>query len=282
MPFIRGGSAALYVGPHDLTSFTNNASVSMDAGLVESTTFGDTARDYAPGTRKATVTASGFLDETAYSAGVATAGSFDILSDRITAAAPGVLASTNTVDTTWGYQPITLAWAGNTAGNTCFVGSVAESSFEVGATVGELVSFAANFSCTAAWDTALLGTKGTTQTGGFSNRGVLLAPLSSGYSVVGLIGSEHDNGASTANGVIINLHGQKVGTAGTLTVRVEHSTSAGGVGATVVATFSNLTSGTGPQGQSLIIPGTINRYVRAYLVSSMTGGQTIAVSYARL
>ena len=282
MAFIRGGSAAVYVGPHDLTSFTNNAKVTLDAGLVESTVFGETTRDFQATTQKATVSISGFYDGTAYAAGTAVAGSDDILSDRVTAAAPGILASTNTVDSTWGYQPITLAWAGNTAGNTCFVGSVAESSYEIGANVGELVSFAANFDCAEAWDTALTGTKGTTQTGGFSNRGVLLAPMSSGYSVVGLIGSEHDNGASSANGVIINLHAQKVGTAGTLTVRVEHSTSAGGVGATVVATFSNLTSVTGPQGQSLIIPGTINRYVRAYLVSSMTGGQTIAVSYARL
>lgn len=282
MPFIRGGSASLLIGPHDLTSFTNQASVNLDAGLVESTVFGETNRNYLAGTRKATVSVSGFFEETAYAAGTAVAGSDDILSDRVTAAAPGILASTNTVDATWGYQPITLAWAGNTAGNTCFVGQVAESSYEIGATVGELVSFAANFDCAAAWDTALLGTKGTTQTGGWSNRGILLAPLSANYSVAGLIGSEHDNGASSANGVIINLHAQKVGTSGTLTVRVEHSTSPGGVGATTVATFSNLTAATGPQGQSLIITGTINRYVRAYLVSSMTGGQTIAVSYARL
>ncbi|MFZ9737014.1 MAG: hypothetical protein ACO3EZ_03290 [Prochlorotrichaceae cyanobacterium] len=281
MPFIRGGSAHVMVGSHNLTPFTNNCSVRMDAGLVESTVFGELYRDFQENLQSATVNISGFFDDQAYSHPGTGAGSDDIVSDRVTSISPGILALTNTVDTTKGYAPITVAWAGNTGGNTCFVGAVASADYETGNDVGGLTSFAANYTCTRSWVASLAGTKGTTQTTAFSSRGVILAPLAT-YSSGGFIGTEHDNGASSLNGVIINLHGQFIGSSGTCTVRVEHSTSPGGVGATTVATFSDLTTVTGPYGQSLIITGTINRYVRAFLVSSMTGGQTLAVSYARL
>jgi hypothetical protein len=281
MPFIRGGSAHVMVGSHNLTPFTNNCSVRMDAGLVESTVFGELYRDFQENIQTATVSISGFYDVQAYGAPGTGAGSDDIVSDRVTSISPGILALTNTIDTTKGYAPITVAWAGNTGGNTCFVGAVTSADYDTGNDVGGLTSFAANYNCAASWEASLAGTKGTTQKSGFSSRGVILAPLAA-YSTTGAIGTEHDNGASSANGVIINLHAQFVGSSGTCTVRVEHSTSPGGVGATTVATFSDLTTVTGPYGQSLIIPGTINRYVRAFLVSSMTGGQPLAVSYARL
>ena len=287
MPFIRGGSAKVLVGAHDLTGFINNASVSVDSGLVEATVFGELYRDYLESIQMATATVSGFYDNQVWSNSTPlVAGLDDIVSDRSAedeaASYPqGILAATTTVDATKGYAPITIAWAGNTALNTAFVGAVSSADYETGNDVANLTSFAANFNCAASWETSLGGTKGTTQKSGFSTRGVLLAPLAAYSTAAAAIGSTHDNAASSANGCIINLHGQFIGSSGTCSVRVEHATVLGGP-YTTVGTFSNIDTTSGPYGQSLIVSGTINRYVRAYLVTTMTGGQTLAVSYARL
>lgn len=259
----------------------------MDAGLVEDTVFGDTVRNFVQaGSRSATASVSGFFDETSYVAQSNGSGSDDAMSDRVSSGPAGLMALTNTLQATAGYAPLTLAWGGNTAGNPCFVGTILQSSYEIGDTVGELVTFAGNFECGSQFEVvAATGAKSSTQSGGFG-RGFLLAPLAIYSSTAAAIGTAHDNGAntSTIGGAILNLHCTLSGTAGTGSFRVEHSFD--NTTWYTIGTFDNITTSTGPLGQSLdstkLWAGAVYRYVRAFQVSTMTGNQTVAVSYARV
>jgi hypothetical protein len=284
MAFIRGGSTFVLAGAHNLSPYTNNVSVSMDGGLVEDTTFGSEVRTFEPGgTRSATAAISGFFDETTYLAQNYGSGSDDAMSDRVSTGPAGLMSLTNTLQATPGYAPLTFVWGGNTALNPCFVGTILQASYEIGDTVGELISFSGNFECGAGYEVvAATVAKASTQKAGFG-RGFLLAPLASYNSAAFQVGSTHDAGADVGSlgGVIANMHCSLSGTAGNGTFKIQHSPN----NATWydLAIFTNITTTTGPFGQSLETGamGAVYRYVRAFQTASMTGDQTIAISFAR-
>lgn len=73
MAFIRGGNATLTLvrstpTTQALTALVNNVSISFDSGQTETTTLGDTSRDYQGTILKGTITASGFFDDTSVGA----------------------------------------------------------------------------------------------------------------------------------------------------------------------------------------------------------------------
>jgi len=266
MAFIRGGAAKVLVGGFDLTSFLNNASVSVDTALAESTVFGDLDRDYQQGgPMTASITCSGFADVDSAS------GSEQILARVLD-------TESTTFDTTFGYSPITIAYKGYTAGNNCFVGTLLSGSYEIAPEVGSLMPIAATFVVGESRNVSA-GVPSAGETGGFGVRGVLLAAATASVpvpTVSGIFGTEHNNGAASTNGAIFNLH---LTTAATSTsIRVEHSTSSG-AGFTTLCTFS--TTSTVVRGQSVFVSGTINQYVRAFVVSA-SGANVAAVSYVRL
>lgn len=68
MAFIRGGDLTVtLVRPapvtQALTLFSNNVSLSMQADMVETSTLSDQVRDYQPTMRSASITISGFYDD---------------------------------------------------------------------------------------------------------------------------------------------------------------------------------------------------------------------------
>ena len=263
MAFIRGGSAKVLVGGFDLTSFLNNASVSVDTALAEATVFGDVNRDYQRGgPLTASVTCSGFADVDSAS------GSEQVLARILD-------TESTTFDTTWGYMPITIAYKGNTDGNNCFVGTVLSGSYEIAPEVTSLMPIAATFVVGESRKVAA-AVPTTGEEGGFGVRGVLLAAQANVPTVSGIFGTEHNNGGSSANGAIFNLHLTTAATSAS--IRVEHSTMSGS-GFTTLCTFS--TTAAAVRGQSVFVSGTINQYVRAYVVSA-SGTNVAAVSYVRL
>lgn len=265
MAFIRGGSAKVLVGGFDLTSFLNNASVSVDTALGESTVFGDTNRDYQQGgPLTANVTCSGFADVDSAS------GSEQVLARVLD-------TESTTFDTTYGYMPITIAYKGNANGNNCFVGTLLSGSYEIAPEVASLMPIAATFVVGQGRDVSG-GSPTSTQSGGFGVRGALLAALGNVPTTPGIFGAEHNGGGSSTGGGVFNLH---LTTAATnATIRIEHSNTSGS-GFTTLATFSQTL--TVVRGQSLVIPAgtTIQQYVRAYVVSA-SGTNVAAVSYVRL
>ena len=284
MPFIRGGSTYVLAGAHNITPYANNVSVNMDAGLVDDTVFGDTVRQYVQaGSKTANATISGFFDETSYIAQTQGAGSDDIMSNRVTSGAVGLGFLTQTFNTTEGYAPLTLMWGGNTAGNPCFLGTILQATYDIGDTVGELISFSANFESGGAFEVSSTGAKATTQNAGFG-RGVVLAPLAVYSSTSTPIGTVHDNSVPTFGAALLNFHCQLSGTGATGTFRVEHSHD--NTTWFTLGTFDNVTTATGPFGQSLETgvhwAGAVYRYLRAYQAATMTGNQTVAIAAARL
>jgi hypothetical protein len=284
MPFIRGGSTFVLAGAHNLTSYTNNVSVNMDAGLVDDTVFGDTLRQYIQaGSKTANATISGFFDETSYIAQVQGSGSDDAMSDRVSSGPAGLMALTSTLQSTPGYAPLTLMWGGNTAGNPCFLGTILQATYDVGDTVGELISFSANFESGGAFEVSSVGAKATTQSAGFG-RGFVLAPLAAYSSTGAAIGTTHDNSVPTFGPALLNFHCSLSGTGTTGTFRVEHSHD--NTNWFTLGTFDNVTTTTGPFGQSLETglhwADAVYRYLRAYQVATMTGNQTVAIAAARL
>jgi len=265
MAFIRGGSAKVLVGGYDLTSFLNNASVSVDTALGESTVFGDTNRDYQQGgPLTASVSCSGFADVDSAS------GSEQILARILD-------TESTTFDTTWGYMPLTIAYKGNTDGNKCFVGTVLSGSYEIAPEVASLMPIAATFNVGESRKVSAAAPT-TGEEGGFGVRGVLLAAQANVPTIAGIFGTEHNNGSSSTGGGIFNLH---LTTAATnATIRIEHSTMSGS-GFTTLVTFT--TTASSVRGQSVRIPAgtTIEQYVRAYVVSA-SGTNVAAVSYVRL
>lgn len=103
--------------------------------------------------------------------------------------------------------------------------------------------------------------------------GVVLAELAARGSSG--TGPTQDNGASTSNGAIANLH--VTAASGTLDVKVQHS--ADQVTWVDLITFSTVTS---PAAESKVVTGTVNRYVRAtWTVGGASPSFTFAVTFAR-
>lgn len=69
MAFIRGGDLTVTLvrpsgAQQPLTLFSNNVSLSMQADMVETSVLSDQVRDYQPTMRSASITVSGFFDDT--------------------------------------------------------------------------------------------------------------------------------------------------------------------------------------------------------------------------
>jgi hypothetical protein len=173
--------------------------------------------------------------------------------DTVAGASEPVLSSFLTGTST---KAVSIFWDADAIGSPGICGAGWEGSYEDSAPVDGVQAIAANLAFTGRVDRAVslhaLGAE--TGTGAYASV---------------------DNGAATTNGAVANLHVTNAGATGTGTVLIQDS--ADNLSFLTIGTFSNFTAVTS---QTLVISGTIRRYVRANL-SSARNTQTFAVAFGR-
>lgn len=134
MAFIHGKKSVFKVDNSagtltDISAFCEEVSLSRDIETAEVTTFGDDAKEYITGLTDATISVSGKFD-----AGNASA---------VDPVLSGILGAASTVS--WAYR---VNSASTSSTNPEYQGEAILTSYEVSGTVGDAVTFSAEFQCT--------------------------------------------------------------------------------------------------------------------------------------
>lgn len=241
MAFIHGKSASVIHGAFDLSAFLNDASASNDVEVAETTSFGSSAKSYIVGLRDGTVSASGMFD------GTATTGVDEIFSASL---------GSDTL------APVTIGHDGTTLSNRVTLLQAKTTSYEISVPVGDVV--AVSYSA---------------QADGGLDQGVSLAALASVSATT--TGTAHDNGASSTNGGVAQVHVTANTRDANVTIKIAHSADN--------STFADLTTFTVvpttvvTSERKIVAPATtVNRYLRAVgTLAAGTGSVTYQVSFAR-
>ena len=232
MAFQHGRNCAVLIGASNLSAFFNSADFGAQLETHETTTFGASAKSYAAGLLDGTASLSGLYD-----------GADDAVDEVLSSA----LANT-------AGQAVTIAPMGaGTLGNPARVGIAHQTDYSISASVGDMVQVSAELQATGGlWGALVLAT--------------LAARTASANS------TSIDNGASSANGAVANLHVTAVsGTTPSATIKVQHSTDN-----SVWADLMTFTAATAATSEQKTVTGTVNRYVR--VVDTITG-TTPSITY---
>ena len=145
MAFRHGKNTAVFYNGADLSPYFNEASVSQDVEVAETTTFGDSAKQYITGLRDGTMSAAGMFD--------GSQGAIDAtLSSVIGATAADV---------------VTFAPDGPVAGRRSYSAAARQTSYEVSSPVSDVVTANLEVQATDGVDTGvLLAAKATITTSG--------------------------------------------------------------------------------------------------------------------
>lgn len=242
MAFIHGRGAVVLHGAYDMSSYLNEASASASVETAETTTFG-----VAGGAKTYIV---GLEDGT-----VSASGLFDGAADAI----DEVLTTSIGSDT---LAPVTIAPNGTTLGERVKTLQAKTTSYEVSSPVGDVVSVSYQ-----------------AQADGGVDHGVSLATLASISSSTNH--TSVDNGASSADGGVGQVHVTVNTRDSATTLKVQHSTD----NSTWVdlVTFSSVSATTTASERVVVANGTtVNRYLRAIsTLSAGTGALTYHVSFSR-
>lgn len=184
---------------------------------------------------------------------ISTSGLFDSTAGASNDVLTGIIAQE---DNTFTVMP-----EGATAGNAAIIANGQLTSYEVSSPVGDVISISAEVQA----DGGLL--YGVALTG-------LVSTGSASATTTGI-----NNGSSTANGGLFNLHVTENTHDGTTTIKVQHSTD--DVTYADLVTFTNVSaSATG--GESITSTGTVNQYLRTLsTLAGASGSVTYQVSAAR-
>lgn len=242
MPTFRHGkSTAVLVNQYNLSAYLNEATSTSEIETGETSTFGSSAKTYIPGLRDATISASGLYESAS------------------TDAVDTVLQATITGS---GDDVATVAPEGLTVGRRAVIGTSETTSYEVSASVGDVVSVTADFQISGGLDSGLVLAAATTVTTATTTNG-----------------TSQDNTASSANGGSANLHVTANTWSGATTVKVQHSTD-NSTWVDLIA-FTSVSAST-LSGQRATVTGTVNRYVRAIATTAAGSGSiTYTVAFAR-
>jgi hypothetical protein len=126
MPFVHGRTTHFSYNAVNLSAFCDNVDFPQTVETAETTTFGDTSKDYIVGLRDSTISISGKWD--------GAAGAIDVT------LAPDL---GNATARAFAYGP-----AGNTAGNVRYTGSCFCTSYQITGAIGDVVTFSAEFQVT--------------------------------------------------------------------------------------------------------------------------------------
>lgn len=241
MAFIHGKDAAVIHGTTSLTSFLNDGSVSQDVETAETTVFG------AAGGAKTYIT--GLRDAT-----VSASGMFDGNADAVDEKLSASIGS----DT---LAPVLFAQSGTTVGNTAYILLAKTTSYEVSAPVGDVVSVSYDAQADGGADDAILLTS-------------LAAVTATGN------GTAQDNGASTTNGGIGQLHVSANTFSNNVIFKIQHS--ADNSTFADLGTFTTVPTTVKTSERITVASGTtVNRYLRAVRTVSGAGSITFIMAFAR-
>jgi hypothetical protein len=183
---------------------------------------------------------------------ISTSGLFDSSAGASDAVLQGTLAQ---ADNTFTVLP-----EGITAGNPAVLANGQVTSYEVSSPVADVVAISAEVQA----DGGLLNGIDLTGTQSVTATGTVAA---------------QNNGSSTANGALFNLHLTANTHDGDTTIKVQHSSD--GVTYADLVTFTVVAT-TVTTGESITSTGTVNQYLRAtHTLAGSTGGVTYHVSAAR-
>jgi len=223
MAFSAGTSAKVYVNGYDLSGYLKSAGLGASREMYDSTTLGDTDREYVGGLGDATFSGDGLFEADSASPKI----------DDILAAALDLTASVI----------LTHLPYGDGLGNRGLGVDGDEATYDIGSPVDELVSVTFEVQSSV---------------GAESLR--VLHPI--GAETATGNGTGVDNGASSANGgsayLQVTAHDRTTGDE-TATIKVQHS--ADDITYADLITFTQIASAT-PQAQRVAVTGTVNRYVR--------------------
>lgn len=229
MAFVHGSQSRVAFDDLHLSCILDSWSMSLGAGLTDVSSFCDDGRTYIPGLADDSLSGSGHYDDVADAS----------------------LDATNA----GGLTLVTFGPAGLAVGSPAYLGSVRQSSYAIGSTVSDRVTFAVNL-----------------QADGQLRRGVALhapeAETATGN------GASHDDGASSTDGLVASLHASSV--TGTLDVKVQDSPD--GSTWTDLVTFAQLSASGFEKAE---VSGSVDRYLRAIWTIG-TGPATFTVAAARL
>lgn len=247
--FIHGKGTSVLLDEFDLSSYFNSADVSHSVETAETTSFGASAKSYIVGLRDGTLSLSGMW-------AADTDGSDEELS--------GILGSATT-------PLVTAMYDSGTIGNRATLAKAHATSYSISSPVADVVTITADFNAS---------TDGTANvTLGLAQGVQLTTGASIAFGDLGTGLASANNGASSANGGMANLHV----TANTLdaatTIKVQHSTN-DSTWADLI-TFSSVTASTATTEQKAV-SGTVNQYLRAIPTGSSTSGAiTFHLAFAR-
>ena len=245
MPSFRHGkNTVVLFGSLNASPYLNEAATSRVIETGETTAFGNENKTYIVGLADGTVSLSGMFDNTA--------GAID----------DHVQAATGQANEVFTIQP-----AGSAAGQPAQLIQGQLTSYDVTSAVGDIVTITAEIQAS--------GSLGSINGGKvISSSTVNLTASNSAASTTGI-----DFTASAANGAIGHLHVTDNNGNNTLQVTLQDSTNNSSFSDLI--TFSTV-SASQTTSQRLEVAGTVNRYVRAVVTSSITAGSaTYNVSFAR-
>ena len=234
----HGKDTKVLLGKYDISSYLNEVTPSMSMDTAETSTFGSSAKTYIMGQHDGTVSMNGLFDG---SANAVAAVFEDIVANDLTPA-------------------FTIAYDGGlTAGAGCSIGTAKQTTYEIGAPVGDVVTLNGEFQVT-----------------GGIRQGIILYTGSQSSSTNS---SSIDNTSSTALGATANLHVTANTRSTASTIKVQHSVDNSAW--VDLITFSSVSSST-LTNESLSVSGTVNRYLRvSTTLSAGTGSITLTISIAR-
>lgn len=236
---IHGKGTSVLFNAYDLSAYLNSADQTISVETAETTCFGSSAKSYVVGLRDGTISLGGYFD-----------GSANAVDTAISAALATDSASSVSV----------IEEGAAIIGNRALVCRAQDTSYQITSAISDAVAISAE-----------LQVDGGSDTGAY--RGVVLADLAS-YSGTTKTYASVDNAASSANGLVANLH-VTANAAASLVVKVQHSTD--NVTFTDLITFTTVAA-TGFEHKTTT--GTVNRYLRATW-TGLTGARTVAVTAAR-
>ena len=246
--FIHGKSTAVYIDEFDLTSYFNDASISQENEVAETTAFGDTNKTYITGIRAGTISLSGMWASD-------TDGSDEELVALLGNATSPVL---------------TLRQGAAAIGGGAVVAQANETNYAITSPVADVSTVTADFECTPNQVSNL--------TFALASGVQLTAGASIAHGSLGSLSSV-DNSASSANGGAATLHIPTNTVNGNTTIKVQHSannTSWADLISFTVVGASTKTS------ELKAVSGTVNRYLRATASTAGSSGSiTFMVAFAR-
>lgn len=236
MAFGSGKSAVVLVGGYDLSGYFNKVGVKRTKTALDVTCFGATSKSYLSGTRDGSLTVAGFHDASSASA----------VDTRLHA------MFTSAADT-----PVTASPFAATIGGIAYLATAQETDLapaesDVAGTVTTSATFTPDGGIdSGAWHKALAAVT----TGGVS--------------------ASVDNGASSANGGVANLHATAFsGTS--ITPKIAHSANDSSY-----ADLITFTAVSGVTSEQKTVSGTVERYTRDDHATGSFTSCTYAVAFAR-